>query len=94
MVFEDVEYKDNNKILTWMLRWLDNGSESRFVHWINPNEQGERRVEIQGCTALIEARIGVLAVSIQASKEFCGCRRIRATKAGTDSSRSSRSRRE
>jgi len=29
----------------------------RFVHWINPNEQGEGRVEIQGCTALIEARI-------------------------------------
>ena len=41
MVFEDVEYKDNNKILTWMLRWLDNGSESWFVHWINPNEQGK-----------------------------------------------------
>jgi len=37
MVFEDIEYKDNNKILTWMLRWLDNGSELQFVHWINPN---------------------------------------------------------
>ena len=29
----------------------------RFIHWINPNEQGEGHVEIQGCTALIEARI-------------------------------------